>query len=175
MSKTTLKDLKNRRSIRSFTPDQLKDEDLDAILEAGTWAPSGAGSQSATIVVIQNKTLIKKLEKLNAGVLGNPKAKPFFGAPTLLAVLADPAVRPTYVEDGSLVIGNMLNAAYALGAGACWIHRAKQVFETEEGKALKKKWGIVDTAVGIGFCILGYPAETPKAKPRKEHYIVRVK
>jgi nitroreductase len=177
MSKSTLEDLKTRRSIRSFKPEQITNEELDTILEAGTWAPSGGGGQSAVIVAIQNKTVISKLEKLNAAVLGDPQKKPFFGAPTLIAVLADKTVKPTYVEDGSLVLGNIQSAASAIGLGACWIHRAKQVFESEDGKALLKEWGLdSNNFVGVGFCILGYAAgERPKPAPRKEGYIIKVK
>jgi nitroreductase len=176
MSKSTLKDLKNRRSIKSYKPDQITDEELNAILEAGTWAPSGAGAQSAVIVVVQSKTLVNKLEKLNAEVLNNPKAKPFYGAPTVLAVLVDKN-KPTPLEDGALVLGNLQNAAWAVGVDSCWIHRAKQVFESEEGKELLKKWKLdSETYFGVGFCLLGY-AEGPRPKPtaRKAGYIIRAK
>jgi nitroreductase len=176
MSKSTLKDLKTRRSIRSYKPEQITDEELGLILEAGTWAPTGGGSQSPVIVAIQNKTVINKLQKLNAEVLKNPKAKPFYGAPTVLAVLVDKN-KNTPLEDGSLVLGNLQNAAWAIGVGSCWIHRAKQVFESEDGKALLKKWGLDSgTYVGVGFCILGYIAgERPKPAARKPDYIIRIK
>jgi nitroreductase len=175
MSKTTLSDLKERRSIRAYKPDQIKDEELDAILEAGTYAPTGGGGQSPVIEVIQDKNTISSLEKLNAAVLGDPSKKPFYGAPTVLAVLADKTVKPTYVEDGSLVLGNLQIAAFALGLGACWIHRARDVFAGDEGKAYLKEWGLSDNFVGVGFCLLGYPNEKPQAKPRKEGYIIRAK
>ena len=176
MSKSTLDDLKNRRSIRSYKPDQIKDEELNAILEAGIWAPSAAGKQSAVMVAIQDKALISKLEKLNAQVIGDPSKTPFYGAPTVIAVLGDKTVMPTYVEDGSLVLGNLQNAAYAMGIGSCWIHRAKEVFSGEEGRALLKEWGLSDDFVGVGFCILGYVAgEIPAPKPRKEKYIIKIK
>ncbi|AEF86534.1 6,7-dihydropteridine reductase [Treponema primitia ZAS-2] len=177
MSKSTLKDLKTRRSVRSYKPDQITDEELDLILEAGTWAPTGAGSQSPVIVAVQNKTLINKLQKLNAEVLNNPKAKPFYGAPTVLAVLVDKS-KPTPLEDGALVLGNLQNAAWAVGVDSCWIHRAKQVFESEEGKALLKKWKLdSDTYFGVGFCLLGYAKEGPRPKPaaRKAGYIIKAK
>jgi nitroreductase len=175
MSKSTLEDLKNRRSIRSYKPDPIKDEDLDAILEAGTYAPSGANHQAAVIVAVQDKATVAKLDELNAAVLKDPKAKPFFGAPAVLAVLVD-KTKATPLEDGSLVLGNLLNAAYAVGVGSCWIHRAKEVFESPDGKALLAKWGLKGDYVGVGFCILGYPAgDAPKAAPRKAGYIVKVK
>jgi nitroreductase len=176
MSKSTLEDLKARRSIRSYKPEQISDEQLDQILEAGTWAPTGGGSQSPVIVAVQDKGVIEKLQKLNAEVLKNPDAKPFYGAPTVLAVLVD-KTKPTPVEDGSLVLGNLQNAAWALGVDSCWIHRAKEVFESEEGKELLKEWKLDSGAyLGVGFCLLGYgndPRPTPA--PRKEGYIIKVK
>jgi nitroreductase len=176
MSKSTLKDLKTRRSIRSYKPEQIKDEELDAILEAGTWAPTGGGSQSPVIVAVQNKTTLNKLQKLNAEVLGTPKAKPFYGAPTVLAVLVD-KTKATPQEDGALVLGNLQNAAWAVGVDSCWIHRAKQVFESEDGKALLKKWGLdSNTYLGVGFCTLGYgEGVRPKPAARKAGYIIKVK
>ncbi|MDR1047829.1 MAG: nitroreductase family protein, partial [Treponema sp.] len=123
MSKSTLKDLKNRRSIRSYKSEQIKDEELDAILEAGTWAPTGMGCQGAVIVAVQNQTQINKIQKLNADVLKDPKAKPFYGAPTVLNIFVD-KTKPTPLENGNLVIGNLLNAASALEIGSCYIYRA---------------------------------------------------
>ena len=99
---------------------------------------------------------------------------PFYGAPTVVVVFSD-TKRPTHVEDGSLVMGNLLNAAHAVGIDSCWIHRAREVFETEEGKKMKKEWGIPDDYIGVGNCILGYrDCEYPEAAPRKEDYIIRV-
>jgi nitroreductase len=126
------------------------------------------------IVAVQTKTTIAKLEKLNAAVLGDPKKKPFYGAPTVIAVLVD-KTKNTPLEDGALVLGNLQNAAWALGVDSCWIHRAKQVFESEDGKALLKKWKLdSDTYVGVGFCILGY-GDGPRPKPaaRKAGYIIK--
>ena len=170
----TLQDLKTRRSVRNYQKKQITDEQLNAILEAGTWAPTGMGAQSPVIVVIQNPDLIARLSRLNACVMGNPDIDPFYGAPTLLVVLAD-KTRHTYIEDGSLVLGNLMNAAHAVGVDSCWIHRAKEVFAMPEGKALLKEWGLGDQYEGIGHCILGYAAgEIPAPKPRKENYIIRV-
>ncbi|HIU67119.1 MAG TPA: nitroreductase [Candidatus Caccomorpha excrementavium] len=172
--KETLQDLKTRRSVRSYQKKQISDEQLNAILEAGTWAPTGMGAQSPVIVVIQNPELIARLSRLNAEVMGNPGSDPFYGAPTLLVVLAD-STRRTYVEDGSLVMGNLLNAAHAVGVDSCWIHRAREVFSLPEGKALLKEWGLGEQYEGIGNCILGYAAgEIPAPKPRKQNYIIRV-
>ncbi len=174
---STLNDLKSRRSIRNFQDRQISDEELQKILEAGIYAPTGMGMQSPKLVAIQNKEVIKKLSALNAGFLSGPDGRdPFYGAPCIIVVLADPSVF-THVEDGSLVLGNMLNAAHALGIGSCWIHRACEEFASEEGKALLKSWGITGDYVGIGHCILGYPADEqpPEAKPRKVDYITYVK
>lgn len=169
-----IKNMLERRSCRSYKPEMIKEEELEQILTAGMWAPSGMGGQSPKMVVVQKPEVIKKLSELNAAVMGT-SSDPFYGAPVVIVVFADTA-RPTCVEDGSLVMGNLMNAASSLGIGSCWIHRAKQVFESEEGKALMKEWGVPETYVGVGHCILGYPEAAPKAgKPRKEDYIVRVK
>ena len=100
---------------------------------------------------------------------------PFYGAPVILAVLADKTV-PTYIYDGSLVLGNMLNAAESLGLGSIWIHRAKEEFELPFGKELLKNLEIEGDYEGIGFCALGYKnKETPKATPRKDNYIYYIR
>ena len=169
----TLQTLKNRRSVRAYLPKQIKEEELQQILEAGISPPTGLGAPSAIMVVVQDKETISYLSKLNAEVMGST-SDPFYGAPTVIIVLADKN-RGTCVEDGSLVIGNMMNAAASLGVGSCWIHRAKEVFESSEGKELLKKWGIHGDYIGVGNCILGYAdGELPAAKPRKENYIYRV-
>lgn len=169
----TLKVLKERRSCRSYKAEQIKEEELNTILEAGTYAPTGMGAQSPIMIVVQDQETIRKLSKMNAAVIGKPDMDPFYGAPTVVIVLADKN-RPTYICDGSLVMGNLMNAAEAIGLGSCWIHRAKEVFESEEGQELLKKWGIEGDYAGIGHCILGYPQEVAEAKPRKDNYIYRV-
>ena len=169
-----LKVLKERRSIRKYKKDQINEDQLNQILEAATYAPTGMGKQSPIMVVVQDEGTIKELSKMNAEVTGT-NSDPFYGAPTVVVVLADRGSRPTYIEDGSLVMGNLMNAAYAVGVDSCWVHRAKEVFESERGKELLKKCGVEGDYVGIGHCILGYrDCEYPKAKPRKENYIVRV-
>ena len=173
---STLKDLKERRNIRAYRPEQIKEEELQKILEAGTYAPTGMGMQSPKIIVVQDQETRDYLSKLNARVMGDEGADPFYGAPTVLVVLASKE-RPTCVEDGSLVMGNLMNAAHAVGVGSCWIHRAREVFGSEEGKELLKKWGVEGDYIGVGHCILGYPADgaVPEAKPRKDDYIVYVR
>ena len=166
--------LKQRRSCRKYLDKQVDAAHLDAILEAGTYAPTGMNRQAPVIVAIQDPETVKLVSKLNAAVMG-ADTDPFYGAPTVVVVLADPAVR-TYLHDGALVMGNLMNAAHAVGVDSCYIFRAKEVFETEEGKALLRQWGVPEHFVGIGNCILGYGAEGGKreASPRKEGYIIKV-
>lgn len=167
---STINDLISRRSTRMFKEEMLPDNILNKILEVETYAPTGRGFQSPKIIAIKNKEVRNELSKLNASIMGSQN-DPFYGAPVVVIVLADKNIG-TYLEDGSLVIGNMLNVANALGIGSCWIHRAKEEFETEIGKELLKKWNIPENYVGIGHCILGYKLqEDLVAKPRKEDYI----
>lgn len=128
----TIKNLVERRSCRKYSSTQIKEDELNSVLKAGEYAPTGMGMQSPIIVVLQNKSIIDKLSKINAKIMGKDE-DPFYGAPTVLVVLADKNIG-TYIEDGSLVLGNLMNAAYSLGLGSCWIHRAKEEFETDEGK-----------------------------------------
>ena len=158
-----------RRSIKKYKPDPVPREMLDQILKAGTYAACGMGRQSPIIIAVTDKTVRDELSALNAKIMG-ASGDPFYGAPAVLIVLADKSI-PTHVYDGSLVMGNLMNAAHALGLGNCWIHRAKETFELPEGKALLNKLGITGDYEGIGNCIVGYPAEKKEAKPRKENYI----
>ena len=164
----TIKNLIERRSCRKYKAEQIKDDELNAILKAGEYAPSGNGLQSPIMIVLQQKETIQKLSKLNAKIMGKD-IDPFYSAPTVIIVLAD-KTKNTYIEDGSLVLGNLMNAAHSLGIGSCWINRAKEEFETAEGKELLKEWNISEEYVGIGHCILGYPDQVPlAAKPRKDN------
>ena len=170
----TLNVLKERRSIRKYKAEQITDAELDAILEAGTWAASGKGLQPAVMVVVQDQETISYMSRLNAEIQGKPGTDPFYGAPTVCVVLADPAVR-TWQEDGSLILGNLMLAASTLGVASCWIHRAREEFDSPEGKALLAKWGVPETYRGVGHCILGYPAaDLPAAKPRKADFVTRI-
>lgn len=170
----TIETLLNRRSIRKYKPEQIKEEELNLILEAGKYAPSGGNQQAAVIIAVQNKDLLKELSKMNAEVIGKDM-DPFYGAPTVVFVLADKS-KATPIEDACLVLGNMYNAAYSLGIGSCWIHRIKPMFESIRGQALLKEWGIEGDFVGVGSCLLGYPdCEPPKAAPRKENYTYIIK
>ena len=164
----------NRRSCKQYLDRPVPEELLDQVLLAGTYAANGRGKQAGRIVALTRPQDVAALERLNARALGNPEAHPFYGAPVVLAVLADRSA-VTAVEDGSLVIGNMLLAAQSLGLGACWIHRAREEFDSPEGKALLAKWGVTGDYLGVGHCILGYPATNPPAAaPRKENFVTKV-
>lgn len=164
--------LLTRRSVRRYSEEPIPDELLDQILEAGLYAPTGMNRQNVVMVAIRDKQTRDLLSRLNAAVMGSDR-DPFYGAPCVIVVLGDPEIYPV-VENGSLVLGNLMNAAHALGLGSCWIHRAKQVFDSEEGKALLEKWGLPQHLTGIGNCILGYPEESPAPKPRLEGRIVKI-
>ena len=164
--------LLNRRSIRRYKEDQVPDELLDQVLTAGLYAPTGMNRQNIVMVAVRDKQTRDQLSRMNAAVMGSSN-DPFYGAPCVVVVLCDTA-RYTWVEDGSLVLGNLMNAAHAVGLGSCWIHRAREMFDSEEGKALLRKCGLPETLRGVGNCILGYPDEVPADKPRKEGRIVKV-
>ena len=169
----TLKTLIDRRSYRSYKPDMIPAEILDQILEAGTYAATGMGRQSPIMIAVTDKKVRDQLSKMNADVMGAGN-DPFYGAPVVIVVLADRSV-PTYLYDGSLVMGNLMNAAHSLGIASCWIHRAKEEFDCAEGQAILKALGITGNYEGIGHCILGYAAQENKtAAPRKENYIYRI-
>ena len=168
-----LKVLMERRSCRSYRPDPIPAEILDQILEAGTFAATGMGKQSPIMIAVTDKGTRDRLSKMNADVMGASN-DPFYGAPVVIVVLADRSV-PTYLYDGSLVMGNLMNATHSLGIASCWIHRAKEEFDSAEGKAILKTLGIEGDFEGIGHCILGYAArENKAAAPRKENYIYRI-
>lgn len=165
-----LQNLRERRSIRRYKADMLPREVIETIAEAGTYAPTGKNQQSPIIVAVTNKELRDKMSALNAKVLGS-ESDPFYGAPVVLVVLADRA-NANHVYDGSLVMGNLMLAAHALGIGSCWINRAREVYDTPEGKEILASLGIEGDYEGVGNCILGYiDGEVPVAGPRKENYV----
>lgn len=168
----TLKVLESRRSCRSFKPDMIKKEELDAIIKAGTYAANGMGQQSPVIIAVTSKELRDSVSEENRKIGGWGEGfDPFYGAPVILIVLADKSM-PTHVYDGSLVMGNLMNAAESLGVASIWIHRAKEEFDSDFGKNLLKKLGITGDYEGIGHCALGYAAQPPReAAPRKEDYV----
>ena len=161
--------IRTRRSCRSYKQQQITDEQLNVVLEAGTYAPTSRGLQSPFIVAIQNKDLLKLLAEMNAEVMGTT-TNPYYDAPTYILVFV-PDGFANGVYDAALVLENMMLAAHAQGLGSCWIHREREMFATEEGKELMKQWGLPDGLVGIGALSLGYPEGEPApAKPRKEGY-----
>ena len=173
MTNPILENLKTRRSVRKYLPKQVEQEKLDLILEAGTYAPTGMGMQSPVIVAVQDPQTIERLAQLNAKIMGRD-GNPYYGAPTVLLVLAD-RERGTRVEDGSCVLQNMMLAAHSLGLASCWIHREREMFDSDEGKQLLAQWGITHPLCGVGGLALGYPdGELPQPKPRKEGYVVKI-
>ncbi len=164
--------LLERKSTKSYQDRQVSDELLDQVLEAGLYAPTGRNNQNVVCVAVRDKKVRDRLSLLNAEILGT-NADPFYGAPCVIVVFAD-STGTTWVEDGSLVLGNMMNAAQALGLGSCWVHRARQMFETPDGKDLMRQWGLPESMKGIGNCILGYGDQLPAAKPRKEGRIIKI-
>ncbi len=162
-----------RRSWRRFSDKQITDEELQAVLKAGTYAPTAKGSQSPIIVAVQNPEDVKALNELNAQFI--PGKNPYYGAPTILLVLV-PAGGYLGDLDGSAVLTNLVNGAYAAGLGSCWINRPQQMFAAEEGKAMLKRWGIEGNWRGVGSVALGYAVTNPpKARPRKENYCYIIK
>ena len=177
--KDLLELMKTRRSVRKYKPDMIPQDVLNRIIIAGTYSATGRNLQSPIIIAVTNKEMRDKISEMNRKIGGWAEGfDPFYGAPCVAVVLVDKTI-PTCVEDGSLVMGNMLNAAESVGLSACWIHRAKEMFETAEGQALLKKWGVpnAENLRGVGNCILGYAAEGGKKAPapRKENYVVLVK
>lgn len=168
-----IKAMEERRSIRKYRADMIPSDVIDRICEAGTYAASGKGNQSPIIIAVTDKALRDRLSAMNARIMG-VDFDPFYGAPVVLVVLADRSF-PTYIYDGSLVIGNLMLAAHSEGIGSCWIHRAKEEFDSEEGKAILKDLGIDGDYEGIGHCVLGYTdGPQPDAAPRKENRVYHV-
>ena len=168
-----LETMKTRRSIRKFKGEPIPKDILEQIIEAGTYAATGMNMQSPIIVAVTNKEIRDEFSKWNAEIMGKD-IDPFYGAPVVLIVLAKKE-RPTAVYDGSLVMGNLMLMAHELGIGSCWIHRAKEEFETERGKEFLKKIGIEGEYEGIGHCALGYvDGEYPAVLPRKEDWVYYV-
>ncbi len=174
MTNEVIKNIITRRSVKQYRPEQIKDEELKTVLEAGLYAPSGMGAQSPVMVAVQDKETMAQIIKMNAAVMG-VDANPYYDAPTVILVFG-PSDRSTYVEDASCVLENMMLAAHSIGLGSRWIHREKEMFGTEEGKALMKKWGVPENCIGVGALALGYPdGEAKEAAPRNEDRLIFVK
>ena len=172
--KAILECMETRRSVRAYLPNAVPEEKLERILRAGLYAASGMGRQSAMILCVTDKALRDRLMRMNAAIMGTPEKDPFYGAPCVLVVLADRSI-PTAVYDGSLVLGNMMLAAHAEGLGSCWIHRAREEFNSDEGKAILHDLGVEGDYEGVGHLIVGYAdGAEPEAKPRREGRVLRV-
>ena len=183
MMNQTIKDIISRRSVKKYLDKPVPMELVEEVVKAGTFAPSGMNMQSAIIIAVTDKGMRDRLSRINLDIVmgrnlttSSGHNDPFYGAPVVLVVLAKKDIG-THVYDGSLVMENMMIAANSLGLGSCWIHRAKETFETEEGKQILSDLGINDEYEGIGNCILGYaaPDALKPQKPRKEDYVVWVK
>ncbi len=173
MNNPILENIRTRRSLRKYKEAQITEDELNTVLEAGTYAPSGRGLQSPILVAVQDPETKKRLIKMNAEILGTD-TDPYYGAPTLILVFA-PVDRTTCIEDGSCVLDTMMLAAHSIGLASCWIHREKEMFATTEGKALMKKWGVPENFNGIGALALGYAdGPLPQAPQRKEGRIIRI-
>lgn len=165
--------LLTRRSVRAYKPDPVPTALLEEVLRAGTYAPTGGGRQSPVLVAVTDKATRDEISRLNAAVMGKD-TDPYYGAPVLVLALADPA-SSTWVEDASCALENMMLAAHALGLGSVWVHREREIFDSEAGKALLRAWGLPETLRGVGSIALGYASgPAPAPAPRKDGYIVRV-
>ncbi|MCI6443826.1 MAG: nitroreductase [Clostridia bacterium] len=171
--KDAMEVLLTRRSIRNFNDKSIPEDVLNKILEAGTYAPTAMGMQKPIIIAITDKKVRDEVSRENAKIMGREGTDPFYGAPVILLVAVENY--PNAVYDGSCVMDNLLNAAWAMGVGSCWIHRAKEELESDFGKKLLKSLGIVGDYIGVGHAALGYfDGEPPLPKPRKENYIYRI-
>ena len=161
--------MRQRRSVRRYKPEMPARADLEAIAEAGLWAASGHDRQLTRVVIITDPALREKLRVMNTHIGGWAEDfDPFYGAPAILLVLSDRQT-PNYIYDGALVMGNMMLAAHALGLGSCWINRAREAFDTEEGKEILRRLGVEGEYEGVGNCIVGYPdGDLPRPKERNE-------
>lgn len=173
MTNEVLEIIKKRRSVRSYKQEAVPEELLDAVLEAGTFAPTGMNKQSPVIISVTSEKYRKELSRLNAEVLGK-ETDPYYGAPAIVLVLADPEIG-TFVEDASCVLENMMLAAASLGLGSVWVNRERQIFDSERGKELLREWVLPERLRGVGSIALGYAAAPlSEAAKRKENYIVKV-
>lgn len=173
MTNEVLKTIRSRRNVRAYKKDAVPQELLGKICEAGTYAPTGCGRQSPVIIAVTTEKYRNELARLNAEVMGSD-ADPYYGAPVIILVLAEGSAS-TFVEDGSCVLENMMLAAASLGLGSVWVHREREIFDSEKGKALLREWGLDETLRGVGSIALGYPASEPgEPAGRKDGYVLTV-
>lgn len=158
--------IKTRRSCRHYKAEQVGDAELAKVMEAGSYAPTGHGTQDPQIVAVQNDDMKARLAKLNAQIMG-VDSNPYYDAPTYLLVFASKD-NPNAFQDGTCVLENMMLMAHALGLSTCWINREYQMFQTEEGKQLMKEMGIDDNRIGIGALSLGYTSREPRQAAQRK-------
>lgn len=172
MNNEVLQNIRTRRSCRAYTAQPVEPEKLKAILEAGTWAASGHGWQAAKIVVLQDAAEIAELERMNAAVLGNPDGHPFYGSAGGLRRAGRSGA--VYLRRGRRRSSGQPDACRAQPRRRQLLDPpAREEFDSPEGKALLKKWGVDERYIGVGHCILGYAAnEAPAPKPRKNDYVI---
>lgn len=174
MNKQALENIYTRTSCKNYKSDKVDEKLIDEVIKAGVSSATGKNAQSPIIIKITNKKVRDELANLNASIMGRDGIDPFYNAPVVLVVLAKKDVF-THIYDGSIVMANMMLAAHALGLGSCWIHRAKEEFETEYGKKLLKDLGINEEYEGIGNLVLGYEEVKSNPKPRKENWVYEIK
>ncbi|MBP5091363.1 MAG: nitroreductase family protein [Bacilli bacterium] len=168
MENETYRTIMNRHSCRKFKDKEIDDGILEAIVEAGLSAPTAKNMQGTYFLTLKDKEAIAEVSKLNAKAMNMGALDPFYGAKAVIVVLYDKKCL-NGIYDGSIAMAQMSIAAESFGLGNTWIHRAKEVFETEEGKAILKRAGFPEGEyVGVGNLILGYPEE----ESRRVHPIV---
>jgi len=173
-----------RRSIRSYTDEQISEETLLELLELGTKAPTGSGQEPWGFVILQDR---EELERLSAKAkqtikenlasypyfeqykswLDNPKFNIFNNAPTVLVIYGNTASH-WHVYDCSLVAGNIMLAAYSKGIGSCWIGFAEAVLNTKE---FKEQHGVPEGYELVSTLGLGYMKEKLQPPKRKKPLI----
>lgn len=162
--------MKTRRSVKKYKSQMPPQEAIEQIIEAGLYAANAKNAQTSIIIAVTDKTLRDRLSAMNARILGTT-SDPFYNAPVVLVVL-DVKSNPNCAYDGSLVMGNLMLAAHAVGLGSCWINRAREGFDSDEGRQILKELGIEGEYEGVGHCVIGYTdGEYPEIKPRKENRV----
>lgn len=169
-----LEAIRGRRSIRKYQDRQIPREDLEKILEAGSFAPNAGGGQRAILVGVHNRELTSRLagnfvSKEQPSTIDDPTIQNgFYGAPTVCVVFG-PENFLYSVPDAFCCAENMVLAAYELGISSCVIARAEETFESPLGAHLMEEWGIPSHYKARCFVALGYvEGDYPPEKPRKD-------
>jgi nitroreductase len=159
-----LRAIKNRRTIRRFKSDPIEDKKLQAILDAGRWAPSFSNLQPWRFIVIKDQNLKNALDKaaresvLHLGINE---------APVIILVCVDRRIDPLHaIEAGAAATQNMTLAATSLGVGAGWIG----IWGTETETSIQKIFKLPETIRVVSLLPLGIPDESPEGhrKPIEE-------